>query len=155
MRKKQWLHGLAPGCRIGPLHFQDPVLLCGSLFFLFWWDAGGWLRLSLLASLLHEGGHILAFGLLVRRWPQLDVTVTGFCLHTAGLCLPRRVEWGIAAAGPSANLAAALALHFLLGQQATLFRLGFCWANLLVGCFNLLPIPPLDGWSLLQLIVSK
>ena len=151
LRKMSFARKLAPGRRIGPLYFQDPVLLCGGLFLLFWWDASGWLRLSLLASLLHEGGHILAFRLLVHRWPQLDVTLTGFCLHTAQLCLPRRTEWKIAAAGPGANLLAALVLRLLLGRRATLFRLGFCWANLLVGGFNLLPIPPLDGWALLRL----
>lgn len=141
-------------CRrqLGPLCFQDPVLLCGGLFLLFTGDASGWLRMSLTASLLHEGGHVLMYGLLTRRFPRLDITMTGICLRTAGCGLSRARMWWLAAAGPLANFLAAGVLWLLLGQRATLFRLGFFWANLLVGGFNLLPVPPLDGWQLLRLL---
>lgn len=124
--------------------------MCGGLFLLFTGDASGWLRLSLLASLLHESGHVLVYGLLARRMPRLDVTMTGICLRTAGCGLSGARMWWLAAAGPLANLLAAGGLWLLLGQRATLFRLGFFWANLLVGGFNLLPVPPLDGWQLLR-----
>jgi Zn-dependent protease len=36
---------------------------------------------------------------------------------------------------------------------ATLLSI-FLSLNILLGCFNLLPIPPLDGWSVLPLFVS-
>ena len=42
--------------RIGPLIFRDPVLLCGALYVLIWFDAGGFLRLGLCAAILHEWG---------------------------------------------------------------------------------------------------
>ena len=32
--------------RLGPLVFRDPVLLCGSLYFLLYFDASGFLRLA-------------------------------------------------------------------------------------------------------------
>ena len=32
--------------RIGPLIFRDPVLLCGVLYVLLWFDASGFLRLA-------------------------------------------------------------------------------------------------------------
>jgi stage IV sporulation protein FB len=141
---------LVPGFTIGPLHFTDPMLLCGALFLLFRYDAGGWLRLSLLASVLHECGHILVYAVLLRRFPPIDVNLTGFCMHTARLMLPPGREFWIATAGPGINFLTAGALYWHLGYGGVAM-LGFFWANLLIGAFNLLPIPPLDGYTLLAL----
>ena len=44
--------------RMGPLRFRDPVLLCGVVYLLLYFDASGFLRLGLLATILHELGHI-------------------------------------------------------------------------------------------------
>lgn len=69
--------------RLGPLVFRDPVLLCGSLYFLLYFDASGFLRLGLLAAFLHECGHILVHCALLRRFPVIEVTMTGFCMRMA------------------------------------------------------------------------
>ena len=45
--------------RAGKLIFRDPVLLCGMVYLLLYFDASGFLRLGLLAAVLHELGHIL------------------------------------------------------------------------------------------------
>lgn len=42
--------------RLGPLVFRDPMLLCGALYVLLYFDASGFLRLGLLAAFLHEWG---------------------------------------------------------------------------------------------------
>lgn len=64
----------------------------------------------------------------------------------------------IAAAGPASNLvlaiAAATSLHFLVGPGGgASLLLQFFWTLLLVNvtlaCFNMLPIPPLDGGTVL------
>ncbi len=154
-RARRLRRALAPGVRLGPLHFLDPMLLCGALFLLFGMDAGGWLRLSLLASVVHEAGHLLVCLAVLHTLPELDVTMTGFCLRTARLMLPPRREALIAAAGPAANFLAAALLCLAMRQKATVFLLGFFWANLLVGAFNLLPVPPLDGAALLTLLFGR
>ena len=91
--------------RLGPLVFRDPVLLCGSLYFLLYFDASGFLRLGLLAAFLHECGHILVYCTLLRRFPVIEVTMTGFCMRmdapARGLS-PGRLFW-LAAAGPAVN----------------------------------------------------
>ena len=74
---KQALH-------IGPLVFRDPVLLCGVLYVLLWFDASGFLRLGLCAAFLHEWGHILVYWAMFRIFPTIEVTLTGFCMRTAG-----------------------------------------------------------------------
>ena len=39
--------------RYGPLVFRDPLLLCGTLYVLLYFDASGFLRLGLRAACLH------------------------------------------------------------------------------------------------------
>lgn len=95
---------------------------------------------------------------------------------------PKRAAW-MSLAGPGANFSLALiaAILMRLGLALGVFVTGpitrnhivsspsgdgvmegiatllsiFLWLNVLLGCFNLLPIPPLDGWSALPLLVSN
>ena len=136
--------------RLGPLVFRDPVLLCGSLYFLLYFDASGFLRLGLLAAFLHECGHILVYCALLRRFPVIEVTMTGFCMRmdapARGLS-PGRLFW-LAAVGPAVNFMLAGIWALRLEQELTIRGSAFWAANLLTGGFNLLPVPPLDGAQL-------
>lgn len=64
---------------------------------------------------------------------------------------PRRGIMIVGAAGPLMNFLAALVsaalFHFIgsLSHLAALFFFFFCATNLILGIFNLIPIPPLDG----------
>lgn len=136
--------------RLGPLVFRDPLLLCGGLYLLLWFDASGFLRIGLCAAILHEIGHILVYLLLFRRLPVIEVTMTGFCMRTRGLSLTRAQTFALAAAGPGMNALLAAVWAFRLEQQATVRGSAFLAANLLTGAFNLLPIPPLDGAQMLN-----
>ena len=116
--------------RLGPLVFRDPVLLCGSLYFLLYFDASGFLRLGLLAAFLHECGHILVYCV------RMDAPARGLS--------PGRLFW-LAAAGPAVNFMLAGIWALRLEQELTIRGSAFWAANLLTGGFNLLPVPPLDG----------
>lgn len=83
--------------RAGKLIFRDPVLLCGMVYLLLYFDASGFLRLGLLAAVLHELGHILVYCIQQRHLPVIEVTMTGFCMRArqgrgcpraSGSCLP-------------------------------------------------------------------
>lgn len=91
--------------QLGPLVFRDPLLLCSALYFLLYFDASGFLRLGLLAAFLHECGHILVYCVFLRRFPVIEVTMTGFCMRmdapARGLS-PGRLFW-LAAVGPAVN----------------------------------------------------
>ena len=131
--------------RLGPLVFRDPVLLCGALYVLLYFDASGFLRLGLLAAFLHEWGHILLYCAFFHRFPVIEVTMTGFCMRLCGNALsPGRRFW-LAAAGPAVNFLLASLWALRLQQRMTIRGSAFLAANLLTGGFNLLPIPPLDG----------
>ena len=131
--------------RAGKLVFRDPVLLCGVVYLLLYFDAGGFLRLGLLAAVLHELGHILVYGIQQKHLPVIEVTMTGFCMRTAGERLSPCQRLVLTAAGPAVNFAFAGVWAVRLAQTATIRGSAFWAANLLTGLFNLLPVPPLDG----------
>lgn len=136
--------------RLGPLCFRDPILLCGGLYLLLYFDASGFLRVGLWAAALHELGHILVYGALFRHLPRIDVTLTGFCMRLQGEEISPSQTFWLAAAGPGMNVLLAALAYALLERQATVRTSAFLAANLLTGAFNLLPIPPLDGAQMLQ-----
>lgn len=131
--------------RYGPLVFRDPLLLCGTLYVLLYFDASGFLRLGLLAAFLHEWGHIGVYLALFGQFPVIEVTFTGFCMRTRGREMTLWQTALLAAAGPAVNLVLAGLWMLRLEQRATIRASAFLAANLLTGAFNLLPIPPLDG----------
>ena len=100
-------------------------------------DTTGVLLLVLLAAAVHEGGHLLVLQLSDGRLHRLTLTCCGAVLHCA---LPegRCARAAVCLAGPAASFA----LTALAGQLG-------CWrlagASALLGLFNLLPLPPLDG----------
>lgn len=134
--------------RLGCLNFRDPFLLCGVLYLLLWFDASSFLRIGLWAAVFHEMGHILVYGLILRRKPQIDITMTGFCLHVNREKLSQFETLCLAAAGPGTNLLLVAIWAFRMNRQATLLGSAFLAANLLTAVFNLLPVPPLDGWEI-------
>ena len=87
--------------RYGPLVFRDPLLLCGALYVLLYFDASGFLRLGLLAAFLHEWGHIGVYLALFGQFPVIEVTLTGFCMRTRGREMPLWQTALLAAAGPA------------------------------------------------------
>ena len=130
--------------RIGKISFQDPLILCGALAILLYFDASGFLRVGLLAAVLHEMGHMMAYLFLRHRFPHIEVTMTGFCMKT------RKEHF-------SANEQLLLAVWavFCLSRRATIWWSAFFAANLLTGAFNLLPIPPLDGAQILRCLMQS
>ena len=69
-----------------------------------------------------------------------------------GVILPPGQELVLAAAGPCTNLVLSAAANVWMEYVAgySFFGYRFAAANLLLGAFNLLPLPGLDGGYLLQ-----
>ncbi len=140
--------------RLGILEFQDPILLCFLLYLLLMRDYSGFLRISLLASFAHECGHVLIYCLFARRLPNIRVSATGFCMKTQEGCFSQHKLCLLALAGPCANFLLAGLCLWRLEYRFTLNGAAFLSANILLGLFNLLPIPPLDGAVVLQFVKS-
>lgn len=141
-----------PDAQFLRIRCKDPAFLLSFWFIVLLLDANGYFLMSLLASALHELGHILIYRFLTGEWPNCFIGFTGICMHTWHKNISRRKELWITAAGPGTNAVLAGVVYLLMQKRSSFLRLGWFWANLLVGLFNLLPIPPLDGWHLLWLI---
>ena len=101
--------------------------------------------LAMVASLLlHEGGHILAAGLLNVRVHEFGLRMAGAYIRRA-YAASKQDEVLIATAGPLMNFCLILPLSFVpvLGHQLAL-------GNLALGIVNLLPIPASDGLRILR-----
>ena len=114
----------------------------GGFFLLLAWlnyvDRQGIVPLAMAACLLHELGHYLAIRCLGGDIKSIRLTVIG-----AEMLLPTSLGYwreGVAAlAGPGVNLV--LAALLCRWQRWTLFT----GVNLVLGCFNLMPVGRLDG----------
>jgi Zn-dependent protease len=102
-------------------------------------------------------------------FPLINIFFGGFLIgwmrpvpvHTPSLLVPRRHSLLVSIAGPFSNLLLAFASCVvlivlleteLLTRNITLLLEAFLFINLLLAAFNLLPIPPLDGSSLVDYI---
>ncbi|RQW92966.1 MAG: site-2 protease family protein [Geobacter sp.] len=103
------------------------------------------------------GGRTAVSGTHLYPFKTLLIFIFGF---GAGKPVPfnpfnlRNKKWGgalVGLAGPSSNFLSALIAGFLLrflnfnNPSLIVFFSVFIWINLVLGTFNLLPIPPLDG----------
>lgn len=95
------------------------------------------LPLVLLAAAVHEGGHLLVLRLSGGRLRRLTMTCCGAVLHCA-LPAGRCARAAVCLAGPAASFALTA-----LAEGCGWYRLA--GASMLLGAFNLLPLPPLDG----------
>ena len=109
-------------------------------------DREGRLMCCFFAALLHECGHLLTMMLFHCRIQRIALRLFDVKIVAAE---PKRVTEDvlITAAGVMTNFAAA-AVCFPFSKR-------LCVANLVIGCFNLLPMESLDGGRLLMLMLSK
>ena len=126
------------------VHITPSALVLLAVFLLFFSPL--LLGALLFAALCHELGHCAALHLLHGRVTALRITASGAEMQVMG-----RLSYGgellAAAAGPTANLLLSLPLAYG-GRQGEILYL-FAGAQLVLGIFNLLPILPLDGGSIL------
>lgn len=108
--------------------------------------------LILFFSLLHEGGHLLAIGVLGGDVRGFFGRGQGFGLSVGGLSY--KGELIAAAAGPLVSLLLA-GLFALFGHWYGGEELAYCaFANGALGVMNLLPVMPLDGGRILRAVLA-
>ncbi len=110
--------------------------------------AGTVLPLVFLSALCHELGHLAALRLAGAKVERIRLTAFGAEIRADTRYLPYGREILCTLAGPAVNLALALIFARISGEYV------LAGANLLLGVFNLLPIPSLDGGRALYLAVS-
>ena len=111
----------------------------GALYFL----------LLFLACLLHELGHLAMLLLFHRHVQTVSLCGAGALFVPSAACGAYWQDILVSLAGPAVNLLLAAALGLLGRWWEPLYLLA--GAQAVLGCFNLLPILPLDGGRMLWL----
>ena len=103
---------------------------------------------AVLSALAHEAGHLLALRLAGARVERIRLTAFGAEIRADTRYLPYPREILCTLAGPAVNLVLAVVLVRAAGDYVA------AGVNLVLGAFNLLPVPALDGGRVLHLLVS-
>lgn len=129
--------------QLGSCRFRIHFFFAAMLVLLLFTDGSGTALSSLLAALLHEGGHLLT--MLLCRVPPVQVDFRPFGVviqERSSICRSYRSDLLIALGGPCANgIAVLVSLFFSQGTSAQAFLV----INGVLGGFNLLPAEGLDG----------
>lgn len=122
------------------------LLTCDSLL----------ISMSLIVSLLHESGHILAMILCKDKIKTLKITAAGLRIDKINsMNLSYNQEIFIALAGVCMNFilcGVSALIYYTCGSKSVL---GFLCINIIVAIFNLLPIESLDGAKALYFFLLK
>lgn len=109
----------------------------------------------LLAAAAHEIGHLLALRCFRVPVAAFRLTVFGAVLHAPGV---QRLSYGreliVTLAGVGVNLLCGVSLALVSSRLAWAEGFMLAGAQVLLGAFNLLPVPPLDGSRALYLVTA-
>ena len=127
-------------CRLWGIRIGISLLFPASAVVMIALDTTGLASWCLCASLLHEGGHLLALLWLGHRPQEIAFGVFGMRMVQA---VDTPLSYGrqavVAMAGPLVNAVCALVLLYAGGSP------GAALVHTVLCLFNLLPIAPLDG----------
>ena len=130
----------------------DPITLAGGIG-LFLADHTGLCPALLLAVAVHEVGHLTAARALRIPVSALRLGFLGARIETGAALLSYGDEWLLAAAGPIASFAGAVAAAPF--RNSSEFAARVCAVSLLLGALNLLPVETFDGGRMIQCALAK
>lgn len=136
--------------------FLSPLFICLAILILYFGNLGQFLIYSLVV-VVHELAHFFVSKKLGYRLNNLYIMPYGICLNYKENVIANSDEILIALAGPAINIFlcfVSVALWWLF--PATYYYLDyFCFCNLVLGVFNLMPCFPLDGGRVFVALFSK
>lgn len=104
-------------------------------------------KYSLISSILHETGHILAYRICLKKWPDIKISVFGFTMKNN--ILYSKYYPLILISGPVVNFIISILCYYYLNKSFTLNCFMFCVINAVIFVLNILPLYYLDGGQLL------
>lgn len=127
------------------IRFSAEPSLIFPLLLLFWGNSPLEILSFFLAVILHELGHIICLFFFGHRPKAIHLSLAGAAIEADCKWIPYRKEILIFLSGPLGNLIGCAAAFFLIRMEFRQEFLFFFFCNALLGIFNLLPLPGLDG----------
>lgn len=133
---------------LGCVKISISIYFLGICALLPMFDMTGGIFLALAACFLHEAGHMLLLFAFYRGEASLHLGLFGMRLTVDEMRFSNWHEICFALVGPLFN--------FLACLSAVLLHLDSRWFffNFFVGAFNLLPVLPLDGGTVLRIVLD-
>lgn len=126
--------------RVGRCDVRFSILFPTLILFVTFLDTDGIAAHCILASIIHELGHLTALAFCKTSPSALVINLFGVRIEKPADCrLTYRQDMAISLAGPVSNVLSAALLYVLVGHSVSV------WIHLVLGAFHLLPIEPLDG----------
>ena len=129
--------------RIGGVRCRLSLLLPAWITALLLWQPDGLAVSCLLASLIHEGGHLLAMMALKVAPTECTLGAFGVRMDTRNTLAGYGRTFLVALAGPLANGVTAIILYWMNSPFAAVVHVA-------LAAVNLLPVAALDGGELLR-----
>lgn len=130
--------------KIGKIEISPGFLMLAA--WLNYMDQQNLFWMGMVSCFLHECGHLAVLHLLKRPVKRICMTIYGAEIYLAN-GLSYREELLAACMGPAVNISLAILLCHVPGMEAV------AGMNLVLACFNLLPIGSLDGGRILRCIL--
>ena len=129
-------------------------LFCAVITLMLAVDRTGYCLPTLCAAAFHETGHLFAMWLIDCR-PKSIRLVPASVSITSDFPRKRYGELLIAVSGPLFNIVlfCSLMINYKLTASDISFKYGII--NMVIGCFNLLPVRGLDGGTVLETVLSR
>ena len=130
-------------------------LFTASIAFLLVFNVNKVIRLSILFSLIHELGHLIAIMLCKEKPERISFGPFGMTIvRENDITQDYQKEFITAVAGPLTNFFAALIFHLINIKLQNELILKIIIVNLIIGSFNIMPVFALDGGRALESILK-
>lgn len=130
-------------------------LFTASIAFLLVFNVNELIRLSILFSLIHELGHLIAIMLCKEKPERISFGPFGMTIvRESDITQDYQKEFITAVAGPLTNFFTALIFHLINIKLQNELILKIIIVNLIIGSFNIMPVFALDGGRALESILK-
>lgn len=142
-------------CNLFGIKTEIGFLFTASIAFLLVFNVNDVIRLSVLFSLIHELGHLIAIMLCKEKPERISFGPFGMTIvRENDITQDYQKEFLTAIAGPVTNFLTALVFFLINTKYQNELLLKIIFVNLIIGSFNIMPVFALDGGRALESLLK-
>lgn len=142
--------------KIKGIDFEITFLFVALITFILTLNAPANVLITVISSLIHEMGHLLAMSAVGNKPQAVRLEITGMNIkREQSIKISTKNELLIALGGPFANAVIFIICCFVICFYQSEFLMTVACINLILMLFNLLPVKRLDGGMALYFLLSR